>query len=273
MRASKVHRYLERIGYGGPLSLTRMTLHNLHRAHLLAIPFENLDVQMRERRPFTIEAAYEKIVEERRGGWCYEMNGVFAWVLRQLGFKVDLVAGAVNRNKNGDKALMNHLALIVHLEKPYLADVGFGNGMLGPTPLREGPFDDGRFQFRLTREGEWWRFHNHRHNGQSYDFTEHPHEYRDFEHKARMLATTAESPFVQNLVVGKLTDDGLITLTNAALQDYSNKQIAEETAPNAAELARILHDYFNLRVDNIEALWNRVSSQQKNMTKRKLRGF
>lgn len=228
---------------------------------------------MRERRPFTIDAVYEKIVEGRRGGWCYEMNGLFGWALRELGFKVDYIAGAVNRQKNGDRALMNHLALIVHLDRPFLADVGFGNGLLSPMPLTEGAFHDGRFEFKLTRDGDWWRFHNHRHNAFTYDFTEEPHAYERFEHKARMMATTAESPFVQNLVVAKLTDDGMVTLTNAALQIFSSAQILEETAPNAEALAQILSGHFGLEVRAIQALWNRVSSQQKTWTLKRLRGF
>jgi len=270
---TKLHKYLRRIGYGGPLSPTRPTLHNLHRAHLLAIPFENIDVQMRIRPTFDIDATFEKIVERGRGGWCYEMNGLFAWALRELGFSLDMIGAAVGRTKSGEKALMNHLALIVHLDQPYLADVGFGNGMLVPTPLRVGAFNDGRFDFRLTHERDWWRFHNHRHNGSTYDFTERPYDYSAFEHKARMLAATAESPFVQNLVVGRLTEDGMVFLTNAALQRFNGNEIAEETAPNARELERILRDYFGLEVERIEALWNRVASQQRNMTKRKLRGF
>lgn len=267
----KIHKYLRRIGYGGPLSPTRQTLHNLHRAHLLTIPFENIDVQTRVRPTLDIDAIFEKIVEGGRGGWCYEMNGLFAWALRELGFTVDLAGAAVGRVR--EKSLMNHLALIVRLDQPYLADVGFGNGMLVPTPLRVGKFNDGRFDFRLTHEGDWWRFHNHRHNGSTYDFTERAYDYSAFEHKARMLATTAESPFVQNLVVARLTEDGMVFLTNAALQRFSGTEIAEETAPNARELARILHDYFDLDVENIEALWNRVASQQRNATKRKLRGY
>ena len=270
---TKLHRYLRRIGYGGPLSPTRQTLHNLHRAHLLAIPFENIDVQTRVRPTFDLEAIFEKIVERRRGGWCYEMNGLFAWALRELGFDVAMAGAAVGRAKNGDKASMNHLTLIVQLDQPYLADVGCGNGMLVPTPLREGTFNDGRFDFRLTREGDWWRFHNHRHNGATYDFTERAYDFRAFEHKARMLATTAESPFVQNLVVGRLTEEGMVFLTNAALQRFSGSEIAEETAPNARELERILREHFDLEVPNIEALWNRVASQQRGATKRKMRGF
>ena len=271
--ASKLHRYLRRINYGGPLSPTRPTLHNLHRAHLLAIPFENLDVQMRVRRPFDLDAVFEKIVDGNRGGWCYEMNGLFGWVLRELGFNVDFVAAAVEREKRGDPSLMNHLALLVHLDQTYLADVGFGNGMLNPTPLREGPFGDGRFQFRLSRHGDCWRFHNHPQNGATYDFTEARYEYGDFEHKARLLATTAESPFVQHLVVTKLTEDGMITLTNAALAIYSPNEMREESAPNARELARILDEHFGLSVDGIDALWHRVASQHRTWLRKRMRGF
>ncbi|HVA28016.1 MAG TPA: arylamine N-acetyltransferase [Candidatus Baltobacteraceae bacterium] len=270
---TKLHRYLRRVGYGGPLSPTRQTLHNLHRAHLFAIPFENIDVQMGIRPSFDLDVVFDKIVERGRGGWCYEMNGIFAWALRELGFSVDLVGAAVGREKFGSASLMNHLALIVHLDLPYLADVGFGNGMLLPAPLREGTFSDGRFEFRLKREGDWWRFYNHRHNGSTYDFTERPYEYADFESKGRLLASTAESPFVRNLVVGKLTEDGMTFLANAAFLRFTGNEIAEETAPNGVELQRILRKYFDLDVDPIDGLWNRVASQQRDATKRKLRGF
>lgn len=230
-------------------------------------------MQLRVRRPFDLESVFTKIVDEERGGWCFEMNGLFAAVLRELGFDVDLVAGAVNREKNGDAAPMNHVALLVHLDQTYLADVGFGNGMLAPAPLREGPFHDGRFEFRLSKRGEWWRFHNHRHNGQTYDFTEEPRRYEAFEHTARLLATTAESPFVQNLVVSKLTEDGMVMLTNAALAIHGATEMLERSAPNAGELEAILREHFGLRIDSIEPLWQRVSSQHKTWLRKRLRGF
>ncbi len=270
---TRLHRYLRRINYGGPLSPSRQTLRNLHRAHLLAIPFENLDVQLGVRRSFDLDTVFKKIVDERRGGWCYEMNGLFGWALRELGFDVDFAGGAVHREKNGDVALMNHLVLIVHLDKTFLADVGFGNGMLTPAALEEGLFSDGRFEFRLTRDGEWWRFHNHRQDGSTYDFTEQPRAYEEFEPKARLLATTAESPFVQNLIVTKLTDRGMVRLTNAALQIQSDTGMSEETAPNADALARILNEHFDLETDRMSALWTRVASQHKAWLRSRMRGF
>ncbi len=240
---------------------------------MLALPFENLDVQLGIRRSFDLDTVFEKIVDEHRGGWCYEMNGLFGWALRELEFNVDFVAGAVNRAKSGDAAVMNHLVLIVHLDQPFLADVGFGNGMLTPTVLQEGFFSDGRFEFRLTREGEWWRFHNHRQNGSTYDFTETPRAYEEFEPKARLLATTAESPFVQNLIAAKLTDHGMITLTNAVLQIQSDTGMSEESAPSAEALAKILKEHFGLETDRMDALWPRVASQHKTWLRKRIRGF
>jgi N-hydroxyarylamine O-acetyltransferase len=245
-------------------------LHNLHRAHLLAIPFENIDVQIRHRRPFTMEAAYEKIVKERRGGWCYEMNGLFALILRELGFRFDLVAGAVGRDKYGDASLMNHLAILVHLERTYLADVGFA-GTLTPLPLCAGQHNDGRMNFALSQHGDWWRFHSP--DGISFDFTTAPRQFKDFEHKARLLATTAESFFVQNLIVAQLTEEGQRTLTNARFKAQSATEILEETAPTADELGRILDEEFGLQIEPIAPLWQRVAAQHKTATRKKLRGF
>ncbi len=131
---TKLHHYLRRIGYGGPLSVSSQTLHDLHRAHLLAIPFENIDVQRGRTPSLALDDIFEKLVVNRRGGWCFEMNGLFAWALRELGFRVDLLGAAVGRDKRGDAKLMNHLTLLVHLDEPYLADVGFGNGTLTPFP-------------------------------------------------------------------------------------------------------------------------------------------
>ena len=77
-----------------PIATDLATLKALHRAHLLAIPYENLDVQMGRRRTTSPAEAYEKIVGEKRGGWCYEMNGTFGWALKEAGFKVTRLAGA-----------------------------------------------------------------------------------------------------------------------------------------------------------------------------------
>jgi N-hydroxyarylamine O-acetyltransferase len=268
----KLHRYLRRIAYSGPLSPTRQTLHNLHRAHLLAIPFENIDVQTGHVPSLDEDAIFEKIVKDERGGWCFEMNLLFAWALRQTGMRVETIGATVGKREPG-KAI-DHIALLVHLDgEPYLADLGFGNGFLTPTPLREGAFNDGRFDFKLTCHGSYWRFYNHRENGATYDFTGEPIGLDEIEIANRRLATTAESPFVQTLVCTRLIDHGMITLTNTALRIYDTGGITEETAPNAAAFDAILRIRFGLAIDAVDALYTRAAEQHKSWLKKKLRGF
>ena len=269
----KLHRYLRRIGYGGPLSPTRQTLHNLHRAHLLAIPFENIDVQLGMVPSLDHDCIFEKLVVRERGGWCFEMNLLFAWAVRQIGLRVDVIGANVNRSRYVEGAPINHLALLVHLDEPYLADVGFGNGFLTPPPLREGAFNDGRFDFKLTCHGNYWRFYNHRENGATYDFTGAPVDAAVIEAANRSLATTSESPFVQTLVCSQLTGDGMITLTNAALRVYSPQHLNEESAASHEAFERILHDRFHLEIDRSEALWTRVADQHKRWLRKRIRGF
>ena len=97
----KLENYLQRIHYTGPLAPTEATLRQLHRAHLLAIPYENLDIHLGRRLTLEIEHVYTKIVDRGRGGWCYEMNGLFAWALRELGFDVTLLGSSVGEPAQG----------------------------------------------------------------------------------------------------------------------------------------------------------------------------
>jgi N-hydroxyarylamine O-acetyltransferase len=268
-----LHRYLRRIDYGGPLSPTLMTLRALHRAHLTAISYENIDVQMGRPVPLDVDATFAKIVDEGRGGWCYEMNGLFAWALHRLGFDVQLLGAGANQQTNGETAAMNHLALLVRLDRPYLADVGFGNGFITPIPLAEGRHSDGRFEFRLARIEDRWRFYNHRHSGDSFDFDETPHALDDFGSKNAWLQSSSDSPFVQNLVCHRFTDDGVTTLRGAVLQTYTPDGTSEEIAQSAAHLATILERHFQLSAADIDALWERVAERHKVWLRRKIRGF
>jgi N-hydroxyarylamine O-acetyltransferase len=269
----KLHRYLRRIKYGGPLSPTRQTLHNLHRAHLLAIPFENIDVQLGDVPSLELDRIFEKLVVRERGGWCFEQNLLFAWAIKQIGLRAGLIGATVNRSRHVEGAPINHLALLVHLDEPYLADVGFGNGFLTPAPLREGSFNDGRFDFKLTCHGNFWRFYNHRENGATYDFTGEPVDPAILDAANRSLATTSESPFVQTLVCAQLTENGMATLTNAGLRLYTPAHMNEESASSHDSFARILREHFGLEIERSEALWTRVADQHKRWLRKRIRGF
>ena len=110
--------YFARIGYAGPTAPTLEVLRAVHRAHLLSIPYENLDIHLGLPVSLDPEAIARKLVDERRGGWCFEMNGLLGRVLETLGFEVRYLSGAVGRAARGWRAQGNHLVLLVTLDRP-----------------------------------------------------------------------------------------------------------------------------------------------------------
>lgn len=141
--------YLQRIHFSGEPRPDLETLTAIHRQHLLTIPYENIDVQLQVPVDLDIERIFTKLVVNQRGGWCYEMNGLLGWALQEIGFDVRRVNGGVARSLRGDDALGNHLVLLVSLDQPYIADVGFGDGVLDPIPLVQGPVLQRGFKFEL----------------------------------------------------------------------------------------------------------------------------
>jgi N-hydroxyarylamine O-acetyltransferase len=145
--------YLARIGIDEPVDRTVDGLERLQRAHLTRVPFDNLDVFARRQVHTDIGWSVPKIVDRGRGGWCYELNGAFAWLLRELGFRVTQLGASVLL-KRPDPMEHGHLALEVALERPYLVDVGFGDSFIRPLPLDDpGPHDGGIGSFRLGFAG------------------------------------------------------------------------------------------------------------------------
>jgi N-hydroxyarylamine O-acetyltransferase len=129
-----IEAYLTRIGLTKPVAPTAAALRGLQERHLLTVPFENLSVHLPERIELNEDALVDKIVRRGRGGFCYELNGAFAALLRELGFEVSLLPARVYRRDGRLGAPFDHLALRVELDEPWLADVGFGR--LARHPLR-----------------------------------------------------------------------------------------------------------------------------------------
>lgn len=124
--------YLARIG-----ATASDDLGTLAERHYRSVPFENLGIHLGETVDTRPERLFDKIVRRRRGGFCYELNGLFAWLLGELGYEVGFLGGRVH-TPVGDTAPMAHMALRVHDEgRPRLVDVGFGGFLVLPTDLDE----------------------------------------------------------------------------------------------------------------------------------------
>src|SRR5580704_1224941 len=150
-----VPAYLARISYNGSLEPTAETLSRLHLAHLYAVPFENLDIHLGRKITCDESRFFHKIVGLHRGGFCYELNGAFASLLRELGFRVTLLSARVAREDGSASPDFDHLALRVDLDQPWLADVGFGDSFLEPLRLTpEIEQEQKRARFRIAAVGD-----------------------------------------------------------------------------------------------------------------------
>lgn len=250
--------YLRRIQYNGPRTVNSATLRALHRAHLHAIAYENLDIHLGQPLMLDLAHIYAKLVEQRRGGWCYEMNGLFAWALQQLGFVVTLLGSRVGAPAEGTEDDQDHLLLLVELEQPWLADVGFGNGFFEPLPLVVGEYQQGFLNFRLEQQGDKWYFHNQKDGGPGYGFTLLPRQLAGFASRCHELQTSPASGFVRTTVCHRYVADGVATLRGAMLRHYTHKGMWEEEITSSQRYGQVLREMFDLQIAGQEELWTKV---------------
>ncbi len=251
--------YLDRIDYHGSLEPTLETLTALHRAHLMNIAYENFDIHLGRMLSMDEQAIFDKLVLRQRGGWCYEMNGLFASVLKQVGFKVTLLSSAVDRPNEGDAAENSHLILRVDLERPYLVDVGFGNGILDPIPLEPGEYMQGFLSYGLAQQGERWVFRNQPHGGPGFDFTLEPRELSDFAEKSTWFQTEPDSRFRRIAFCFRFQPGIVYALIGVVLRTTTADGSSETTLETEADYRRALEDIFGLYLgDDLSTLWEKV---------------
>jgi N-hydroxyarylamine O-acetyltransferase len=242
--------YLDRIKYRGPLAPTADTLRELQVAHLLSVPFENLSIHRGEPIVLDDEALFEKVVTRRRGGFCYELNGLFASLLRSLGFPVTMLAAEV-MNARGEWGLpFDHMALLVTLQERWLSDVGFGDSFLEPLQL-EPQIEQvqGRHAFRLDLEGG--RFIVMRRDADApwktqYRFDLAAYEYADYAGMCRYHQTSPESHFTQRRVCSLAMRDGRVTISGTRLIVTTDEWRREWDLPDEQAYVDALRDRFGI---------------------------
>lgn len=247
--------YLRRIGYDGLRTPTADTLRQLHLAHLLAVPFENLSIHWGEPIILDDQALFEKIVGRRRGGFCYELNGLFAALLRELGFEVQMLSAAVVNSEGQDGPEFDHMALLVTLEECWLADVGFGDSFRYPLRLDERREQlEGERAYRIEEEADGRLLMSQREGmgawQPQYRFTRTPYEYSDYAAMCHYHQTSPESHFTRRRVCSKATAGGRITLSEMRLITSDNGERQERELKNEAEYDGVLADSFGIWRDS-----------------------
>jgi N-hydroxyarylamine O-acetyltransferase len=208
MPATSVDAYLERIGVSARPTVDLVGLTQLMQAHLSTVPFENIDVFRQTGVSTDVDWSLGKIVTHHRGGWCFENNGSFGWLLKQLGFATTYL-GAFVLLPPADTVNMSHLCLRVDLDRPYLVDVGFGDSFIQPLPLEPGTsLDDGNEVHTLEEDGDHIVLLAGVPPEPQYRFTLTPRTLDEFEIQSRRLQTPGTSGFTKKPFATRLIDGG-----------------------------------------------------------------
>lgn len=246
--------YLARIGYEGALTLSIETLRGLHRAHVMTVPFENLDIHLG--RAISLDPAdlFRKIVVDRRGGYCFELNGLFALLLEDVGFAVTRLAARVSSGAEGVRPRSHQLLMVTLGNTSWIVDVGFGgHGLLEPLRLVFGEeVRQGHECFRLVagerdeyllqgeREGAWLDLYSFGLDAclpVDYTFASYYHSH------------APDSLFMQKRICTMPTPEGRRTLVDNLLKvrgggDTQERQISDE------EYQQLLQQHFGLIINN-----------------------
>jgi len=249
-----VKAYLDRINYHGPLAPDAGTLRELQVAHLLAVPFENLSIHHEQPIVLEDEALFTKIVERRRGGFCYEANGLFAALLRALGFEVAMLSAGVANAEGGFGPDFDHMTLMVTLERRWLVDVGFGDSFREPLLLDErGEQGQGRRAYRIVPDREHLILTQRDDDGggwkAQYRFSLRPYEYADYAEMCRHHQTSPQSHFTRGRICTRATEEGRVTLSEMRLITTSEDGgRRERTLTGREEYAAVLREHFGIEM-------------------------
>jgi len=244
----KVSNYLERIGYSGEIEMNIDVLSDLQKLHLLSIPFENLYIHSNTPINLDIKSIYNKIVVNRRGGFCYELNGLFHELLLQLGYCSKMISARVYKKEKGYGKEYDHLVIIVRLNQiDYLVDVGFGEFVFHPLRLEiDIKQEDERGVFFIDKyDDEYYRVNKIVDNEAvpQYIFKTKARKYEEFKAMCDFHQTSPDSHFTLKKFVGIPIENGRITLIGDTLKLVNGSNETERTIEEE-EWDDLLVNYF-----------------------------
>jgi N-hydroxyarylamine O-acetyltransferase len=256
-----LNAYLERIGATMPLRADLQTLTAIHNAQGLTVPYEAIDVFVGLPVTQDIGAVQKKIIAGRRGGWCYETNGLLAWALGAMGFDVRRAMAAAYNHRMQDDSIGNHVVAIVTLDGiEWLCDLGLGDALRSPIPLCEGLHHDGPLTFRLERLGDGtWRFWNHAAGDPSNVIVDAgPADEARIARKQADLLADPGSSFRQNFQVMQMNATGSTVIYGRVLRRTTPEGVTKTLIDGPEALEHLLRSEFGLHGIAVAHIWPRI---------------
>lgn len=248
--------YLKRIEYTEPVKPDAQTLHGLQAAHMLHVPFENLDIRLKRPIRLDEQSLWNKIVTNKRGGFCYELNGLFAWLLKQIGFNVTYLNARVYDREGNLGIEFDHLTLLVQIpgrNERWLADVGFGDSFIIPLSFEAaGEQTQGLRAYRLEENHNGfvvWQRNNDDTLEQQYFFDLKPHEFpEEYETACIYHQASPKSTFTQWSIITRATENGRVSLEDGRLILTTNGQKEYHEIKSEDEYRLLLKEHFDVEL-------------------------
>jgi N-hydroxyarylamine O-acetyltransferase len=242
-------KYLKRINFTGNVFIDHQTLVNIHEHHVFQVPFENLDCYYNRVCDLEIAHVYEKVVGNRRGGFCYELNLLFAWLLNAIGFSAVIISARIlDSGKLGPE--YDHMCIHIKTDKDYLADVGYGDLFLRPLEIRPGIQTDGRNYFQIEEHNDddylLSMSSDRVHFETKYTFNLKETPASSFHNICFDKQTNPDSYFVKNRICTKPTTTGRLTLFNNKFTEKINGDKIETMIMDDKFLRDRLKDRFGI---------------------------
>lgn len=259
MTAFRLDGYLARIGWNGPREPTHATLAGVLRAHMTAVPFENLDVLLGRGVRLDLDGVYTKLVEWRRGGYCFEHGTLFQTALEHLGFRPVAHAARVIMQRPPEQAPLTHMVLTVQVGgDAFVLDPGFGgHAPLVPVPLVAGrEARDGADLHRMVRQDNEWALEA-RIDGMMkalWSSSLEPAQPVDFVMANHFVSTFPESPFVTSLMLRAFSPSGRVSMMNRDLTIRHDVAVEKRIIADRRALRGVLTEHFGFDLPEVERL-------------------
>jgi len=235
----------------GDLKPSLQVLKKLQKTHLLNVPFENLDIIAKIPIELNIEKLYAKIVKNNRGGFCYELNGLFFQLLKNIGFEVKMVSARVYNKTENYGAEYDHMVIITRIKKDdYLCDVGFGEFAFAPLKIEVNTIQqDKRGLFRIEEYNSKYLQVSKNDTDKwipEYIFSLQSRELKEYEEMCNYHQTSPDSHFTWKRMCTLPTENGRITITGNTLKISEENKYTEQNIENEMKFKKILKNNFNI---------------------------